>query len=551
MRVEGAGWSLLVEPGRPLARLEDASGRLWADIALAWSADRLDARDSTLDRGQPQLETLPDRTRLTFEQRSTAWSRKHLIADCFPDRLALAVEVEGEGTLDSVHLLGGQQAGDPRWNSGWCASAPGFTRLWNPEPARWPRLQGAAEGSVIDVLGGPVPGMQHWLFTPAPWFYAAGREDGAWMGIGLEAGAGEHGFTGFHWEARPDCFHLRLAYEGMTQVRGRWRSPWLVLDPGLGDPYAGLERHCARLPRPTVPEPAAWWTAPVFCGWGQQVFEAGSEGRAPDLSTQPNYDRYLADLAAHGLQPGTVVVDDRWQSTYGRNRPDPARWPDLRGWIARRHAEGRRVLLWLKAWDPEGLDAACCVVDALGRPVATDPTSPAYRAVFRETAGELLSPACLDADGFKLDFTGRTPSGYGLRAHGELWGAELLHELVALVAREARRVKPDALVMTHCCNPYFRDATSMLRLNDVNVELPVVEQMEHRARVARLALPDALVDTDNWPMPDRAAWRDYVRAQPRLGVPSLYFSTHLSFSGDPLEAGDYELVREAWAGVRV
>ncbi len=444
-------------------------------------------------------------------------------------------------------LLGGQQAGNDRWNSGWCASAPGFTRLWNPEPARWPRVQAAAEGSVIDVLGGAVPGMQHWLFTPAPWFYAVARESGPWLGLGLEVQRGAHRFTAFHWEARPDAFHLRLAYEGMTEVHGRWRSPALVLQPAAADPYEALAAYVGRLQAPLARPVHDWWSRPIFSGWGQQVFEAGTEGDAPALATQPNYDRYLAVLDSQGVDPGTVVIDDKWQTAYGENRPDPGKWPDLRGWIAARHSEGRKVLLWLKAWDPEGLDPACCVIDALGRPSATDPTSPAYRALFTEIARRLLSPDGLDADGFKLDFTGRTPSGPGMSVQGDSWGAELLHDLVALIVGEAQRVKSDALVLTHCCNPYFADVTPMLRLNDVNVELPVVEQMEHRARVARIALPNALVDTDNWPMPNRQAWRDYLAAQPRLGVPSLYFATNLSFSGEPLESEDYAAIREAWA----
>lgn len=53
-------------------------------------------------------------------------------------------------------------------------------------------------------------------------------------------------------------------------------------------------------------------------------------------------------------------------------------WPDLRGWIAGQHRAGRRVLLWWKAWDAEGLPAAECVTDPAGRPVAADVNSAAY-----------------------------------------------------------------------------------------------------------------------------------------------------------------------------
>ncbi len=72
-------------------------------------------------------------------------------------------------------------------------------------------------------------------------------------------------------------------------------------------------------------------------------------------------------------------------------------------------------------------------------------------------------------------------------------------------------------------------------------------QMVHRARVARAACPNLIVDTDNWPMPHRAAWREYLEVQTQLGVPSLYFVTHFDFSEEPLEPRDYARVREVWA----
>ena len=107
--------------------------------------------------------------------------------------------------------------------------------------------------------------------------------------------------------------------------------------------------------------------------------------------------------------PGTVVLDDKWQATYGRNEPDAEKWPDLQGWIAARHAEGRKVLLWWKAWDPEGLPPGLCVRNADGAPVALDPNNPELRAELRRAVRTMLVD--LDADGFKVDFTARTPSG--------------------------------------------------------------------------------------------------------------------------------------------
>jgi len=51
-------------------------------------------------------------------------------------------------------------------------------------------------------------------------------------------------------------------------------------------------------------------------------------------------------------------------------------------------------------------------------------------------------------------------------------------------------------------------------------------------------------------MPDKAAWRAYVQLQPALGVPSLYYATHIDSTGEALTEEDYALVRAAWAQYR-
>jgi hypothetical protein len=182
----------------------------------------------------------------------------------------------------------------------------------------------------------------------------------------------------------------------------------------------------------------------------------------------------------------------------------------------------------------------------------------------------------------KIDFTARTPSGPALRRYGRQWGVTLLHRLLAIVYDEAKRTKNDALIMTNAPNPHFADVTDMIRLNDVNTRAPAVPQMTHRARVTAAACPGMLIDTDNWPMADPETFRAYVRAQPGLGVPSLYYATHLdryppwtkernhvgwdhylelqAEDGHPLQArlasqeeltdADYWIVRDVWRAAR-
>jgi hypothetical protein len=162
----------------------------------------------------------------------------------------------------------------------------------------------------------------------------------------------------------------------------------------------------------------------------------------------------------------------------------------------------------------------------------------------------MLSPHGYDADGFKIDFTARIPAGPNLNISGNTWGLELMRLYLSILYSEAKRIKPDALIMTHTPHPYLEDVVDMIRLNDINRGRDVNESMIHRDRVAAIACPNVIIDTDNWPMPDKAAWRAYTRLQPELGVASLYYVTHIDSTGEVLDADDYRLIREAWAQYR-
>jgi hypothetical protein len=466
--------------------------------------------------------------------------------------LSFEIEVAGEGRLDEVNYFGGYYSGQPRWGSGFFWSGQRFLRGFNPEPSsdeRW--LFGPGEGSGINLTGVPLPGRADWFFTPPPFCFAF-EVAGRWLGLGVEAEAGEHQYTQLRYHGQHGSFYLSLAFEGYAAVQGRYRLPAIDLTIGT-DPYTTLALHAASAPnadavrQPRAASPA-WWREPIFCGWGAQCHLAAQRGgRAPDMARQEHYVRFLATLRDNGVDPGIIVLDDKWQATYGDNDVDQEKWPDLPAFIREQHAAGRHVLLWLKAWDPQGVPEDECITNAAGAPLAVDPTNPAYRRRLRASIERMLGPSGYDADGFKLDFTARIPSGPGLRQHGRAWGLELMRAFLDELYTGAKTVKPDALVMTHTPHPYLAESLDMIRLNDVNTGQPVNPAMRHRARVARAACPQALIDTDNWPMPNRAAWRDYVALQPELGIPSLYFATHIDSTGEPLEPEDYALIRAAWA----
>ncbi len=590
MSVRTRTYRLRLPAGRPFAVLEDAAGEPWAELALAWSVHRLDMLDETAALGPPELRQQQAtgegiaRASIRLPSTSSAWRAKTLVIECGEDDLQLGLEVQGGGTITDLHMLAGYSSADARYGSGWFPSERHFETLFSPEPHGPERIiQPAAGGAAIDIVGGQGPGRGHWFFTPAPFCFAFARPAppadpyglpaGPWLAAGLLTPPGEHGFTSFAYEAAEDTWGLRLSYEGKTHVSNTWRSPRLVLMPGQADPYAALGRHRELLLEqgllPTAaattdgadsvrPARAAWWYEPIFCGWGAQVHLAGrSESRGPDMCSQERYDGFMATLDAAGVKPGTVVIDDKWQLAYGHGRADEERWPDLSGWIAQRHAGGQRVLLWWKAWDPEGLPVQWCVTNAAGRAVAADPSHPAYEAHLRAQLDLMLGADGYDADGLKIDFTAQSPTGPGLRCHGPEWGIELLHRLLRILYEGSKAAKADALVVAHAPNPYFGDVADMVRLNDmlrlerIRPGTDVVRQMRHRARVAAAACPELLIDTDDWQVPDRAAWRAYAEVQPSLGVPCLYFTDHVGLLGEPLEEADYRMLRDTWGAYRV
>ena len=158
----------------------------------------------------------------------------------------------------------------------------------------------------------------------------------------------------------------------------------------------------------------------------------------------------------------------------------------------------------------------------------------------------MLGPDGLDGDGLKIDFTARTPTGRALISPGGTSGIALLHELLSIVYRAAKEAKPDALVITHTPHPSFADVTDMIRLNDI-ISGDVVEQMTARAKIVRAACPELPIDTDDWRVPNKREWRAFLERKPEIGVPSLYYATHIDSTGEELDEGDYAALRNVWS----
>jgi hypothetical protein len=169
---------------------------------------------------------------------------------------------------------------------------------------------------------------------------------------------------------------------------------------------------------------------------------------------------------------------------------------------------------------------------------------------------DLLGPDGLDADGLKVDFTQRTPSGQSLRGHGDGWGIALLHQLLGTIYDAAKAAKPDSLIITHAIHPSFGDVSDVIRLNDVlekdavGERVSVVEQLRNRAAIATHALPLHPIDTDQWPMPSRPEWLAYAQVQGTLGIPALYYVDYIDESREPVTAADLRSIAATWDSYR-
>ena len=556
LKIVSDHYALTFVNDRPFVNLDDGRGNRLAELFVLSGVNPLDGRDDSTWAGAWEVDESPHEITLSLTAYSSVWTRKTYRFRCRPERFVYEMEVEGRGRLAEVNYFGGCQSAQVRWGTGFFWSGQRFKQGFTPEPnSDEVNYFSPAEGASIGLTGVPLPGRADWFFTPPPFCFcfSGGKR---WLGMGVEAKPGHNLYTEYNYHARRDCFYLSLSFDGRTQVDGVYRLPSIGFDFAEGE-YQALSAHVSSLQanayvrRADIRPKPAWWREPIFSGWGEQSYLAELEqGKASDYARQELYEAFMQTLERNQVNPGMVVIDDKWQASYGENTADPNKWPDLAGFIRKQHAHGRRVLLWFKAWDPEGLPANECITNTAGLPVAVDPTNPAFEQRLRQSVRRMLSVEGYDADGFKIDFTARLPSSPGLSIYGETWGLELMKLYLGIVYEEAKQAKPDALIMTHTPHPYLAEVTDMIRLNDINTGKDVSKAMRLRARVASITCPSAIIDTDNWPIPNRAAWRKYLSLQPELGVPSLYYASHIDQSMESLTAHDYQLIRQAWSRYR-
>ena len=89
---------------------------------------------------------------------------------------------------------------------------------------------------------------------------------------------------------------------------------------------------------PTGEEPELlYFSAPQYNTWIELTYNQNEK----DILA------YAQSMLDNGLQPGVFMIDDTWQFGYGTWEFDPRRFSDPKGMMAKLHAMGYKVLLWM------------------------------------------------------------------------------------------------------------------------------------------------------------------------------------------------------------
>ncbi len=558
------------------------SQKMLFQFGIDSAVDTLVGLDETRHIELKGVTTVEDVSALVFKIESSIWQKKQVIFELHEDCILTYVIVSGQGEriTDLNYLL----------NRG--GGTDGLTEF---ETVYVPRFDWFKGQVVIGSDEDDTLSCQQWL-SPPPFAYGFLSEQES-VYCGAVVPQGEYNFLSFDYVGSRGA-SFRLTYEGHTAVSSTFTSPKLIIGFGARekneaiDSYIRWLRDHDYLPAEQKKEIPAWWHEPIFCGWGQMRYDyrADHEGHENGnfinvtfYCTEQLYRNYVNMMAAHGINPGTIIIDMGWAENPALHTPSSKRWSDLRGFIEEQHARGRKVLLWYTPVVTQGLpDEACMTLK--GKPVCPDPTSPVYQAILANEIRMMVSSeaGCLNADGFKIDFTQNTPSENGrftsyinsfwglinetneaymyprlaerqelIQTHGPKWGVEILKEYIRLIHENMKIHKPESLLITHTPNPYFTEVVDVLRLNDLDGECQdVLGVMQNRAKIARMCSQNWLLDTDNDLMVDKARWRAYIQLQPQLGIPDTYYASAIAQSQEQFAEDDYDLLRQVWAAYR-
>jgi hypothetical protein len=372
-------------------------------------------------------KTSDDAYELTATAKSNLWTSRRFQWRFLSDHIEFQQFATGSGKLGRCYFLANGVSN--RWDNGttsghaWDATIYA-DRYFAPNPnladqsefnIAMPQILGFSVGREESSEQDFRPERMAGTFAPPPLFLAF-HLNSTWTGIGIGAKPGDYQFPALEYSgSRYAGASFYVDYMGYRTIDGDFASPVLTINMAYS-PLDALRSYTAWLTAngfatDPVTKDVYWHHLPIFCGWAEQTVESVPQGgSANKLSTQANYEKWLATLEERGLPVGTVVIDDKWQQGYGSFDVDQQKWPDFKGFIAAQHAKGRHVVLWVPVADIDGLPPSLCV-NYQGKCVIADVGKPEYEAFLRPRIRHLVQD--LGVDGFKEDWV-RSPAAPGL-----------------------------------------------------------------------------------------------------------------------------------------
>ncbi len=510
----------------------------WVRLPVRCCVDKAGSPDADEGFLNFSQETREDARVFTWTTASRNWTEKKYVLTVYPDSFLFHITLKGSGAIEKIRYF--TDAAKTRYE------VAGYVLPLANHTNKTGNTRLIIEDGRIG-LGYAAPTMYVYPFYVED---APGR-----LGLGLAARPGEHNYDVFDYVS-PMQFALPLY--NRTVVKGSYETQGILglfaqseeqifsaytqwhFDHGYAKPHSG--------------EIPAWWKKPIFCGWGEQMVYYTREklDLQRNAATQKNYTQMLEKLEQERLDPGTIIIDSKWQTSFGGLEVDGVKWPDLRGFVDAQHAKGRRVLLWIKSWDAEGLESGECI-QLLCNGVAADPTSPQYIRRVKEKFYKLLSSdeGCCNCDGFKVDFVNCIPQCEGSSTKGNICGVELIKAWMQLVYDTAKAIKPDALVNTSCAHPYLTETVDMPRIHDyMSQQRSAVSVMGWRRDIFAAANPGMPIDMDSGGIGSKRDFHRFMRYQAEKGVPTLYWLRASGLSpleNVPFDSEDYDVIRECWS----
>jgi len=532
-------YSITIQPGsQPLLLLQTHGQSVFrmplvSGLASVTDPEKLGGIEYTIRHESTGYATL------TATAKSNLWLHRKFVWHFLADHIEMQQFASGYGDLGRCYFL--SNGVSDRWANGYTDGFRSNTiidadRYFSPSPNHanqtefsiaMPQILGFGSSRLVNTEADFRPERMADLFAPPPLFLAFHAGD-HWAGLGIGAHPGEYQFPALEYTgSRYAGASFYVDYMGYRKLEGDFASPVLSLHFGITPldslrQYTEWMRHSGFATRPAFHD-ARWHHLPIFCGWAEQTVESIPQGDAPNsMATQANYEHWIELLEQRHLPIGTIVIDDKWQQGYGSFDIDTAKWPDLKGFVARQHSKGRHVLLWIPVGHTDHLDDSLCV-HSNGVCIMANVGKPEYEAMFRSKIEKLIHQ--VGADGFKVDWVS-APTAPGLDIDGSIAGLEYVHKFQFMLFSETHKWKPDAMIETQTPNVLFLDSSDVIRLNDVwYASRNVPTMMQSRASIAHIS-GWPLVDTDNASSTTLKEWWSYMVKQPQIGIPALYFVSH-------------------------